>query len=64
MPAVSLRAAVQDTTPEDVLSKCWCSLTSTLTTSIGIWHDAGVTKGVTSPAAHKSIWHSVGATKS
>ena len=25
---------------------------------------AGVTKGVTSPAAHRSIWHSAGATKS
>ena len=36
--------AVQDTTPEGVLSLCWCSLTLTLTTSIGIWHSAGATK--------------------
>ena len=55
--------SVQETTPEGVLSSCWCSLILTLTTSIGIWHGAGVTKGVTSPAAHRGIWHGVGATK-
>ena len=32
--------------------------------SIGIWDSAGVTKGVTSPAAHGGIWHGAGATKS
>ena len=31
------------------------SLTLTLTTSRGIWHGAGATKGVTSPAAHRGI---------
>ena len=38
--------------------------TLSLTTSIGIWHSAGVTKGGTSPAAHKGIWHGAGATRS
>ena len=56
--------SIQDTTPEGVPAKCGCSLTLTLTTSIGIWHSAGVTKGVTSPAAHRGIWHGAGVTKS
>ena len=43
-PAASLPAAVQNTTPEDVLSQCWCSLTLAHTTSVGIWHSAGATK--------------------
>ena len=61
--SASLPAAVQNTTPEGVLSSCGCSLTLTLTTSTGICHDAGVTKGVISPAAHRGIWHAAGATK-
>ena len=44
MPAVSLSAAVQDTTPCGVLSQCWCSLTLTLTTSMSTWDGAGATK--------------------
>ena len=36
----------------------------TLTTSTGIWHSAGVTEGVTSPAVHRGKWHGAGATKS
>ena len=40
---ISLRSS-QDTTSEGVLSKCWCSLIQTLTTSIGIRHGAGATK--------------------
>ena len=36
--------SVQDTSPEGMLSSCGCSLTLTLTTSTGIWHDAGATK--------------------
>ena len=39
------------------------SYSDTLTTSMGIWDGAGVTKGVTSPAAHRGIWHGAGATK-
>ena len=35
------------------LSSCGWFLTLTLTTSIGIWHGAGATKGVTSHAAHR-----------
>ena len=61
---LTMPAAIQNTTLEGVSSKCWCSLTLTLATSIGIWHSAGVTKGVTSPAAHCGIWHGAGATKS
>ena len=57
-------SSIKDTTPCGVLSSCGCSLSLTLTTSIGIWHSAGVTKGVTSPAAHMGIWHGAGATKS
>ena len=64
MPTVSLPAAVQNTVEEGVLSSCGCSLTLTFTTSMGIWDGAGVTKGVTSHAAHRSIWHGVGAMKS
>ena len=59
-----LSSTVQDTTPEGVLSQCWCSLTLTLTTSIGIWDGAGVTKGVTSHAAHRGVWYGAGATRS
>ena len=33
----SLSVLSQNTTSEGVLSLCWCSLTPTLTTSIGIW---------------------------
>ena len=62
--SASLPAAVQNTTPEGVSFKCWCPLTLTLTTSIGIWHSAGVTKGVTSSAAHRGIWHGVGVMQS
>ena len=62
--SASLSDPVQNTTPEGVPSKCWYSLTLTLTTSIGISHSAGVTKGVTSPAAHRGIWHGAGATRS
>ena len=36
--------SVQDKTPEGVLSQCWCSLTLTHTTSMGIWHGADATK--------------------
>ena len=43
MPTVSVRS-VHDTIEEGVLSLCGCSLTLTLTTSIGIWHSAGATK--------------------
>ena len=39
------------------------SHSDTHTTSIGIWYSAGVTKRVTSPAAHRGIWHGAGATK-
>ena len=39
---------VQNTTPEGILSKCWCSLslwhTHTHTTTIGIWDVAGATR--------------------
>jgi hypothetical protein len=35
--------SAQNTTEAGVLFKCWCSLTLTLTTSIGIWHSAGAT---------------------
>ena len=55
--------SVHDTTAEGVLSLCWCSLTLTLTPSMGIWHSAGVSKGVTTPAAHRGIWRGAGATK-
>ena len=61
---ISAYLSVQDTTPEDVLSSCGCSLTPTITTSIVIWHSAGSTKGETSPAAHRGIWQGAGATKS
>ena len=40
------------------------SHSGTLITSIGIWHDAGVTEGVNSPTAHTGIWDSAGATRS
>ena len=36
--------SVQDTTPCGVLPSCGCSLTLSLTTSIGIWDSAGATK--------------------
>ena len=61
---LTMPAAVQNTTPEGVPCECWCSLTLTLTTSIGIWHSADVAKGVTSLAAHRGIWHDVSATES
>ena len=49
-------AAVQGTTPEDVLSSCGCSLTLTLTTSIGIWRSAGATRSwLHSPGRSKSF---------
>ena len=64
MPAVSLSTAVQDTTPVGVLSQWGCTLTLPLTTSIGIWQGAGVTKRGTSHASHRGIWHGAGATKS
>ena len=60
---ISFRS-VQNTTPEGVPSKCWCSLTLTLATSMGILDGAGATKGVTSPAAHRGIWDGAGAAKS
>ena len=41
---ICLSSTIQDTNPEGILSSCGCSLTLTLTTSIGIWHDAGATK--------------------
>ena len=44
MPAVSLSAAVQDTTPAAVLSWCWCSLTLAITTHMGLWDGAGATR--------------------
>ena len=54
--SASLPTAVQNTTPEGVLSKCWCSPTLTLTTSIGIWQGAGVTKSwLQSPGRSKSF---------
>ena len=34
---LTMPAAFQNTTPCGVLSPCWCPLTLTLTTSIGIW---------------------------
>ena len=34
----------RNTTPQGVLSPCWCSLTLTLTTLIEIWDGAGATK--------------------
>ena len=40
------------------------SHSDTYTTSIGIWHVAGVAKGVTGPAAHRGVWHGAGVTKS
>ena len=40
----SLSDPVQNTTPEGILSKCWCSLILTLTTSMGIWDGAGAAK--------------------
>ena len=56
MPAVSLPAAVQNTTPEGVLSLCGCSLAVTLTTSIGIWHGAGATKSWSSVVSLSCSW--------
>ena len=47
--------SVQDTTPEGVLSLCWCYLTLTLATSMGILDGAGATK---------SWFHSATLTKS
>ena len=44
----SLSDPVQNTTPEDILSLCWCSLVLTLTTSMCIWHSAGATKSLSS----------------
>ena len=41
---ISVYLSVQDTTPEGILSSCGCSLTLTLTTSIGVLQDAGDTK--------------------
>ena len=41
---LTMPAAVQNTTAEDVPSTCWCSLTLTLATSVSIWHCAGATK--------------------
>ena len=61
---ISVYLSVQDTTSEGVPSSCGCSLALTVITLIGIWHSADVTKGVTSPAAHRGIWHGAGATKS
>ena len=60
---LTTHAAVQNTIPEGVLSQCWCSLTLILTTTTSIWRSVGVTKGVTSPAAHRGIWHVAGAMK-
>ena len=59
-----LSSTVQDTTAGGVLSSCGCSLTLTLTTSMGIWDGAGATKVVTRLAAHRGIWYSAGATRS
>ena len=39
----SLRSA-PNTTPEGILSQCWCSLLLTLTVSVGIYDDAGATR--------------------
>ena len=61
---ISVYLSFHDTTPEGILSSCGCSLTLTISASIGIWHSAGATKGVTSPAAHRGIWHSAGVTRS
>ena len=44
MPTVTLSVLLKAQLQEGVLSSCGCSLTLTLTTSIGIWHDAGATK--------------------
>ena len=46
-----LSSTVHETTPEGILSSCGCSLTLTLTTSIGIWHAAGATKSWSSVAS-------------
>ena len=62
--SVSAYLSVQDTTREGVLSLNAGARTLTLTNSIRIWHSVGVTKGVTSHAAHRSKEHSAGATKS
>ena len=52
---ISLRS-IQNTTPEGVLSLCWCSLTLTLTTAKGILDGAGVTKSwLQSPRRSKSF---------
>ena len=48
--------SVQDTTPEYVLSLCWCSLILTLTTSMGIWHSAGATKSWSSLVSWSCSW--------
>ena len=45
VPAVSLPAAVQNTTTKGVLSKCWCHERSEQSrSSQGIWYGAGATK--------------------
>ena len=61
---ISVYLSVHDTTPEGILSSCGCTFTRTLTTSIDIWDGAGATRGVTSSAAHRGIWHSADVTKS
>ena len=43
-PQSLFTSSIQDTTPCGVLSSCGCSLSLTLTTSIGIWDGAGATK--------------------
>ena len=52
---LTMLAAVQNTTPEGVPSKCWCSLTLTLATSMCTLDGAGATK---------SWFHSATLTKS
>ena len=52
---ISLCSA-QNTTPEGILSLCWCSLILTLTTSMGIWYNAGATESwLQSPRWSKSF---------
>ena len=40
----SLSDPVQNTTPEGILSLCWCSLVLALITSMGTWDGAGATR--------------------
>ena len=64
MHAVSLSICQSKTQLQKAFSPNAGARTLTLTTSKGICRSADATKRVTSPAAHRDIWHGAGVTKS